>query len=338
MAAAALPLLVVLTGPTGSGKSELALQLAARLEPMLPLEIISADSALVYHGMDIGTAKPSPERRARVPHHLIDIRDPAESYSAGEFVRDARAAIADIHARGRQPLLVGGTMLYLRALYHGLAPLPPASSVVRQELEAQAQRHGWPALHGELARVDPAAAARIAPGDAQRIQRALEVHRLTGVPISRWQQDTRGAREQFRWLRYALLPADEPARAGLRARLAARFAHMLEAGLVEEVRRLHARGDLTAQHASMRAVGYRQLWRMFAEGTSLAEAQRQALIATAQLAKRQLTWLRREPELIALSLDAATRAATGAAAVAPPQADVGLTEALAAEILAACRA
>ncbi|MGH8256483.1 MAG: tRNA (adenosine(37)-N6)-dimethylallyltransferase MiaA [Steroidobacteraceae bacterium] len=333
MGDATAPLLVVLTGPTGSGKSELALQLAARLEPTLPLEIISADSAQVYRGMDIGTAKPSAERRRSVPHHLIDIRDPAQAYSAGDFVRDAHAAIRQIHARGRQPLLVGGTMLYLRALHRGLAALPPASAAVRAELDAQAQLEGWSALHAQLARVDPAAAARIAPADAQRIQRALEVHRLTGVPISEWQRCAPGAAEPFHWLRYALLPADADARIALRARLAARFAHMLQAGLFEEVRRLHARGDLTGQHASIRAVGYRQLWQVFTGGSSLAEAQRQAVIATAQLAKRQLTWLRGEPQLVALPLGAAELAGDASAA-----AHVGRVEALAAEILGARRA
>jgi tRNA dimethylallyltransferase len=332
MADAAPPLLVVLTGPTGSGKSELALRLAARLEPTLPLEIISVDSAQVYRSMDIGTAKPSAEGRRSVPHHLVDIRDPTESYSAGEFVRDAHAAIAQIRSRGRLPLLVGGTMLYLRALHRGLAALPPASIAIRGELDAQARREGWPALHARLERVDPVAAARIARSDAQRIQRALEVHQLTGVPISEWQHTTRGACEQFRWLRYTLLPADADARAALRERLAARFAHMLESGLIEEVRRLHARGDLTAQHASMRAVGYRQLWQVFAAGTNLAEAQRQALFATAQLAKRQLTWLRREPELIALPVDASELIVDGSTA------DVGRVDALAAQILAARRA
>lgn len=320
--AGSLPLLVVLTGPTGSGKSALALQLAERLQARLPLEIISVDSALVYREMDIGTAKPSRDERGRVPHHLIDIRDPACSYSAGEFVRDALSAISEIQARGHQPLLVGGTMLYLRALYQGLAALPPASMLIRRELDAQAQQDGWPALHAQLNEVDPVAAARIAPQDAQRIQRALEVFRLTGIPISRWQQSTEGARERFRWLRFALLPETGPAgRSALRSRLEARLARMLEAGLLEEVQRLYARGDLTAQHASMRAVGYRQLWQIFAAGVSLTQARAQALDATAQLAKRQLTWLRRETGLIKLVASS-----------------VGLAEGLEEHILAAGRA
>lgn len=318
----AAPLLVVLTGPTGTGKSALALELAERLQARLPLEIISMDSAQVYRGMDIGTAKPDAVERARVPHHLLDIRDAAESYSAGEFVRDALEVSAQVRARGRLPLLLGGTMLYLRALYEGLAALPRADAALREEIDLQARRQGWPALHAELARVDPGAAARIAAADAQRIQRALEVWRLTGVPISQWQQRTQGARERFRWLRFALLPDEGAAgRAALRERLAARLDAMLRAGFLQEVERLYARGDLSEAHASIRAVGYRQLWRVFSAGTSLAEARQAALTATSQLAKRQLTWLRREGELIRLQSGA-----------------VGLPEALAAQILAAARA
>jgi tRNA dimethylallyltransferase len=305
-AGAAPPTVLVLTGPTGSGKSELALRLSACLQPQLPVEIISVDSVLVYRGMDIGSAKPAIEARARVPHHLIDIRDPAQSYSAGEFVRDARAAIAAIQSRGRLPLLVGGTMLYLRALYEGLAVLPPASEPLRRELDAQAASAGWPALHAELARVDAAAAARIARNDAQRIQRGLEVHRLTGVPISQWQRRTHGAREEFLWLRYALLPTS---RVEWRVHLAARFDAMLRAGVVDEVRALYARGDLTEQHPAVRAVGYRQLWRYCAGSCSLDEAVQQAITATAQLAKRQLTWLRREQAMTTLPAHAVGLAA-----------------------------
>jgi tRNA dimethylallyltransferase len=291
------PTLLVLTGPTGSGKSELALQLAAALLPRLPVEIISVDSVLIYRGMDIGSAKPGAAARAQVAHHLIDIRDPAQSYSAGEFVRDAREAIADILQRGRYPLLVGGTMLYLRALYQGLATLPPASEALRRELDAQAASCGWPALHAQLEQVDAAAAARIARNDAQRIQRALEVHRLTGVPISHWQAQTHGAGEEFRWLRYALLP---PVGSDWSAQLAVRFDAMLRSGLLDEVRALHARGDLSEQHSSVRAVGYRQLWRYCNGECSFDEAVRQAIIATRQLGKRQLTWLRREPGITTL--------------------------------------
>ncbi len=294
---AAPPTVLLLTGPTGSGKSELALQLADALQPQLAVEIISADSVLVYRGMDIGSAKPSMQARARVPHHLIDIRDPAHSYSAGDFVRDARAAIEDIHRRGRLPLLVGGTMLYLRALYDGLAPMPPASLELRRELNAQAALAGWPALHAELAQVDAAAAARIARNDAQRIQRALEVHRLTGVPISLWQRRGGGTRADYRWLRYALVPAE---RGEWNRHLAARFEAMLRAGLLQEVQALYARGDLDQRHAAVRAVGYRQLWRYCEGASSLGEATQRAIIATRQLAKRQLTWLRREPAVTLL--------------------------------------
>jgi len=326
MAQAAAPLVVVLTGPTGSGKSELALQLAEQL----PLEIISADSALVYRGMDIGTAKPSADCRARVPHHLIDIRDPAQSYSAGEFVRDAQAAIAAIAGRGHLPVLVGGTMLYLRALHAGIAALPAACPELRRELDEQARDRGWPALHAELARIDAAAAARIHPQDAQRIQRALEVWRLTGVPITQWQREAAHAPHagsHVRWLRYALLPGEgAEGRRMLRERLQARLTRMLAAGFLAEVARLYARGDLSAAHASVRAVGYRQLWQCFAAGASLAEAERAALTATAQLAKRQLTWLRREPDLRSLPMPAGALEA------------VGQAEALRAQILAAARA
>ena len=275
-------------GPTASGKSALALALAERY----PVEIISVDSAQVYRGMDIGTAKPTPAERAAVPHHLVDIRDPAESYSAGDFVRESLAAIAAVQARGRVPLLVGGTMLYLRALLKGLAPLPVASRERRQALDERARRLGWPALHAELARVDPEAAARIHPNDPQRIQRALEVYEQSGRPISVWQRDTVGAEERFDWLRLALIPA---ARAELNASLARRFEQMLAAGLYEEVAALHARGDLTVGHSSVRCVGYRQLWACFEQGAPLELAAAAAVRATGLLAKRQLTWLRADP-------------------------------------------
>jgi tRNA dimethylallyltransferase len=296
--AASAPLLLVLTGPTGTGKSALALELAGYLGAALPTEIVSVDSAQVYRGMDIGTAKPDQATRARIPHHLIDIRDPAETYSAGDFVREARASIQAIHARGRVPLLVGGTLLYLRALREGLAPLPSASPALRAELDARAAECGWAALHAELATIDPQAAARIAPQDTQRIQRALEVHRLTGVPITQFQQRTRGALGEYRWLRYALWPAS---RTMQRAQLTARFGAMMRAGLLEEVRALQARADLSERHAAVRAVGYRQLWQHCAGRCSLDEAVAASVIATAQLAKRQLTWMRRDAALQHLS-------------------------------------
>ncbi|MHB1540107.1 MAG: tRNA (adenosine(37)-N6)-dimethylallyltransferase MiaA [Steroidobacteraceae bacterium] len=282
----ALPVLV-LTGPTGSGKSAWA----ERLAEQAPVEIVSVDSAQVYRGLDIGTAKPSRAVRARIPHHLIDVCDPAEGYSAGRFVAEALECIGAIHGRGRVPLLVGGTMLYLRALIDGLAPLPQASPALRRSLDAQAAQEGWPALHAELERIDPQAAARIAPTDAQRIQRALEVCRLTGERFSELQRrGTRPLAGMPLWA-WALVPRE---RAELHRHIAARFHAMLAAGWLEEVKALYARGDLSAGHASMRAVGYRQLWAHLAGECTLAEAIEQGIAATRQLAKRQLTWMRTE--------------------------------------------
>ena len=275
-------------GPTGAGKTDVAVQLAGRL----PVEIVSVDSAMVYRGMDIGTAKPAAEVRARAPHHLVDILDPAERYSAGRFVADASQAMEEIRGRGRVPLLAGGTMLYFRALQSGLARLPPADAAVRAAIDARAGRDGWPALHAELARRDPQAAARIHPRDRQRIQRALEVIELTGQPSgARHREDLRGASRPGD-LKLVLAPAD---RAALAAGIERRFAAMMELGLLEEVRSLHGRGDLDAGLPSMRSVGYRQLWGHLEGQHSLAEAIRLAVIATRQLARRQLTWLRAEP-------------------------------------------
>jgi tRNA dimethylallyltransferase len=279
---------VLLMGPTGAGKSALA----ARLAEQLPLEIISVDSALVYRGMDIGTAKPDQSVRARIPHHLIDIRDPTASYSAGEFARDARLAMQDIWRRGRQPLLVGGTMLYFHALSAGIAPLPPADLGLRAAIDAEALELGWAALHDELARVDPQAAARIHVNDPQRIQRALEVYRLTGWPITKLQQQRLSAFADVKVMEFAIAPLE---RAKLHTNIELRFKAMLGAGLVAEVRSLYARGDLSAEHPSMRAVGYRQVWRHLAGLCALDQATEQAIAATRQLAKRQLTWLRRRP-------------------------------------------
>ncbi|HUI59293.1 MAG TPA: tRNA (adenosine(37)-N6)-dimethylallyltransferase MiaA, partial [Steroidobacteraceae bacterium] len=281
-----LPVLV-LTGPTGSGKSEWA----ARLAESAPVEIVSVDSALVYRGLDIGSAKPERALRARIPHHLIDICEPTESYSAGRFVGDALRCIGDVHARRRVPLLVGGTLLYLRALLHGLAPLPQASPEVRRELDRRAARLGWPALHAELARLDPEAAARIHDSDAQRIQRALEVCLATGRPISELQRATASPLANLRVHAWALVPGD---RATLHAHLEKRFHSMMAAGFLEEVRTLFRRGDLQASDSSMRAVGYRQLWAHVAGEYGLEEATRRGISATRQLAKRQLTWLRGE--------------------------------------------
>jgi tRNA dimethylallyltransferase len=292
-AGAVLPVFV-LTGPTGAGKSEWA----ERLAQDAPVEIVSVDSALVYRGMDIGSAKPDRALRQRIPHHLIDICEPADNYSAGRFVTDAVAAIEGIHARGRVPLLVGGTMLYLRALMRGLAPLPEASPQVRREIDQRAARDGWSALHAELARLDPQAAVRINSGDSQRIQRALEVCYVTGRPVSQLlaelQRDSISPLAHYRVRAWAIAPAD---RAVLHQRLELRFHSMLAAGFLDEVRLLRARGDLDARHSSMRAVGYRQLWAHLAGEYDLAEATRRGICATRQLAKRQLTWMRSEQSL-----------------------------------------
>ncbi len=274
---------VLLMGPTCTGKTALALELARRY----PVEIVSVDSALVYRGMDIGTSKPGAAMRAEVPHHLIDICDPAEPYSAGRFRRDALALVQEIRARDRVPLLVGGTMLYFHALIRGIAPLPDADPAVRAEIDAEARQVGWPALHAQLAQADPEAAARIRPNDAQRIQRALEVIRLTGRRLSELQRLAEPA--PLRVERFALLPFEREA---LYARIEARFDEMLNEGLLDEVRALHGRGDLHADLPSMRAVGYRQLWRHLAGDCSLDEAVADAKRATRNLAKRQLTWLR----------------------------------------------
>jgi tRNA dimethylallyltransferase len=279
---------ILLMGPTGAGKTDAALALAERL----PVEIVSVDSAMVYRGLDIGTAKPAAALRARLAHHLIDIRDPAERYSAGEFLRDATETMRAIRARGRLPLLVGGTMLYFRALQAGLAALPGADPAVRAALDARARAAGWPALHAELARVDPAAAARIRPGDAQRIQRALEVHALTGRPLSELQRQDLRAAPGGEYLKLVLAPAE---RAVLGAGLERRFDSMLEAGLLAEVEALYRRGDLEPELPALRAVGYRQLWAHLGGHCDLATARAAALRATRQLAKRQYTWLRAEP-------------------------------------------
>jgi tRNA dimethylallyltransferase len=277
---------VLVMGPTGAGKSALALTLAGEF----PLEIVSVDSALVYRGLDIGTAKPTAGERSQTPHHLIDICDPAEAYSAGRFLEDVLGLVPAIRRRGRIPLLVGGTMLYFRALMRGLAPLPAADPTLRARLDARARTAGWPALHAELARVDPAAAARIRPADGQRIQRALEVYELTGETISARQRGAAGT--GLRLSVHALMPCP---REELYRRLDRRFDQMLEAGLLEEVRRLHRRGDLAPELPSIRSVGYRQLWAHLDGRLAFADAVAAAKRATRNLAKRQLTWLRSEP-------------------------------------------
>ncbi len=276
------PRLLALAGPTASGKSALALHLARHIE----LEIVSVDSAQVYRGMDIGTAKPSAADRAAVPHHLIDLIEPHERYSAARFVLDARRAIQEIRQRGRVALLVGGTMLYFKALIDGLDRLPEADPAWRADLEEQASRVGWPALHAQLAQVDPASAARLAPHDAQRIQRALEVWHLSGRPLS--QLHSAGPRDT---LDIPLIALEPQSREGLHRRIADRFDAMLAAGLVDEVRRLRERPGLHADLPSMRCVGYRQAWQAL-QANDLGRLRERGIAATRQLAKRQLTWLR----------------------------------------------
>jgi tRNA dimethylallyltransferase len=276
--------LLALAGPTAAGKTDAALAIAQALDA----EIVSVDSALVYRGMDIGTAKPTPEQLAAVPHHLIDIRDPREPYSAAAFAADATRLVGEINARGRPALLAGGTMLYFKALFDGLDAMPGAQPDLRAAIEAEAAQRGWPALHAELARVDPATAQRLSPNDAQRVSRALEVFRATGTPLS---AHHRGAAS--RGLRPAALLSLEPIdRSWLHERIERRFDAMLAAGFLDEVRRLRERGDLTPDLPSMRCVGYRQAWEALDAGWPLARLRERGIFATRQLAKRQLTWLR----------------------------------------------
>ncbi|HEV7779231.1 MAG TPA: tRNA (adenosine(37)-N6)-dimethylallyltransferase MiaA [Luteibacter sp.] len=281
------PLAIFLMGPTASGKTALACALADRF----PLDLVSVDSALVYRGMDIGTAKPDAATLARYPHALVDIRDPGEPYSAADFRADAVTAMEGISAGGRVPLLVGGTGLYFRALQRGLSDLPEADPEVRARLTEEAGRIGWPVMHERLTRLDPVAAGRIRPGDLQRLQRALEVIELTGRPLSEQQQGGSGERFPWRVLKLALLPVE---RALLHARIAARFDAMLADGFLDEVRRLRTRGDLHADLPAIRAVGYRQAWNFLDGEGSEAEFRDRGIFATRQLAKRQITWLRSE--------------------------------------------
>ena len=279
------PPLIALMGPTASGKTALAVDWVERRGAAL----ISVDSALVYRRMDIGTAKPDAATLARAPHRLVDVREPHESYSAAEFRSDALAALEEITRQGRLPVLVGGTSLYLHALLHGLSEMPEADPQLRRAIDAEAGEHGWASLHAELARVDPEAGRRIHPTDTQRIQRAIEVYRSSGRPISEWQVRARPARLPWRVLKLVLAPAD---RAVLHERIAARFAQMLEAGLIEEVRALRADLRLHPDLPSMRAVGYRQAWQFLEGDGDLQELRARGIAATRQLAKRQLTWLR----------------------------------------------
>ena len=287
MSSAALPPALFIMGPTASGKTDLALELVEHL----PCEIISVDSAMVYREMDIGTAKPPPELLVRAPHRLIDILDPAESYSAARFRDDALREMAEIVAAGHIPLLVGGTGLYFRALRHGLSDLPPAAPALRIRLEQEAAEHGWGALHERLRQVDPQAAARIHRNDPQRLQRALEVYELTGVPLSQLQQGG-AAPLPYQVLPLVVAPTDRDL---LRERIERRFRLMLEQGLVAEVEALYRRGDLGPDMPSIRCVGYRQVCAYLAGATDYAVMVERAVTATRQLAKRQLTWLRGEP-------------------------------------------
>lgn len=291
--------IILLMGPTGAGKTELAIQAAETL----PVELINVDSALVYQGLDIGAARPSPEELARAPHRLMGFRDPARPYSAADFRADALAEIEAISAAGRIPLLVGGTMLYFKALVEGLAPLPEADPAVRADITALADREGWPAVHRELARVDPPSAARLKPTDRQRLQRALEVFRLTGRPLSAFhgEHDTSATPLRDGFFRFpglnrpVLSLAVVPPRPELHRRIEQRFMAMLEAGLVEEVAALRRRGDLHAELPALKAVGYRQVWRYLEGDWDYPTMVEKGIIATRQLAKRQLTWLRKWP-------------------------------------------
>jgi tRNA dimethylallyltransferase len=305
-----IPRYLALVGPTASGKTAAALAIAQRHA----VEIISLDSALVYRGMDIGTAKPSAIELAQVPHHLINIRDPLHAYSAAEFARDARRLMAEITARGKLPLLVGGTLLYYKALTEGLDDLPAANPAIRAELEQEAKAMGWPALHARLAAIDPTTAARLNPADSQRIARALEVYRITGKPMSslyttksiaNYQANT-GAislNDSYSCANSILIALEPQDRAWLHQRIAQRFDAMLAGGLMDEVSALRARGDLHADLPSMRSVGYRQAWEVLDGTAAAAELRDRGIFATRQLAKRQLTWLRSLPERRVVACD-----------------------------------
>jgi tRNA dimethylallyltransferase len=291
---ARLPPVILLMGPTASGKTSLAIALAKALNG----EIISVDSALVFRGMDIGTAKPDLDERAGIPHHLIDILDPAERYSTGQFQKDATAHIEDMHGRGLTPILAGGTMLYFHGLLHGIAPLPPADPVFRAHLENEAENRGWGHLHAKLKALDPVAADRIHPNDPQRIQRALEIHHLTGRPMTAIIEDNPPPARNFRMIPILLTPSD---RERLGKRIEDRFTGMIEKGLIEEVAALRERGDLHPELPSMRAVGYRQVWDHLEGRTSRGEMIERGVIATRQFAKRQQTWLKKESFAVNLS-------------------------------------
>ena len=304
---------IALVGPTASGKTAAALALADSLRPQGGAEIISIDSALVYRGMDIGTAKPSREELAAVPHHLINTLDPLDSYSAAEFAKDATGLIQDIRARGKTPLLVGGTMLYLKVLLEGLNDMPPADPEVRAQIHARAAQLGWTALHAELAQVDPQTAARLAPGDSQRIGRALEVWTATGQSLSSFHQSAKASAPDWHIPVISLEPLD---RAWLHQRIALRFEQMMAAGFMDEVKTLRSRGDLHPDLPSMRCVGYRQAWQGLDEGWSEAEICERGIFATRQLAKRQITWLRSMPSRCVVQADAPQAVALSVTALA----------------------
>ena len=301
----ALPFHIALAGPTAAGKTAAALAIAKEYD----CEIISVDSALVFRGMDIGTAKPHSAELAQVKHHLINIRDPLNAYSAAEFASDAQGLVREISARGKLPLLVGGTMLYFKALREGIDPMPAANPGVRAAIEAQAKAAGWPALHAQLAQVDPETAARLSPMDSQRIQRALEVYQISGLPLSDFHLRQKSlaiplSSESSNPQSIAPLISLEPAdRAWLHERIAQRFDQMLSEGLVDEVRALRARGDLHAELPCMRCVGYRQAWEALEGVWPMAELRDKGIFATRQLAKRQITWLRSMPERISIACD-----------------------------------
>ncbi len=302
------PRAICLAGPTAAGKTAAALAIAAHFKGAFELEIISVDSALVYRGMDIGTAKPSKAELAQAPHHLIDIRDPLNAYSAAEFVADANALIDDIRARGRWPLLVGGTMLYFKALFDGLDDMPRANPAIRAQIAQEAKAQGWPALHAQLALIDPAAAGRLKPADSQRISRALEVCRISGQPMSSFHTiktiayNDHSARANGHF--YPLISLEPVNRAWLHERIKRRFDVMFADGFEDEVRALRGRGDLHADLPSMRCVGYRQLWEALDGTAPPAEVRDRSIFATRQLAKRQITWLRAMAQRQVVACDA----------------------------------
>ena len=307
-----------LAGPTGSGKTDAALAFAESLATVQPVEIVSVDSALVYRGMDIGTAKPSATERARVAHHLIDLIEPTQRYSVGRFVDDARRCVAAITGRGALPLLVGGTMLYFKALFDGIDAMPASDPAIREDIDREAATLGWPAMHASLAAIDPVTAARLAPTDSQRIQRAIEVWRISGLPLSVFHK-----RVTAQAVEAPPMVSLEPlARAWLHQRLALRFEQMLTDGFLDEVRRLRNRGDLAPAMPSMRCVGYRQAWQAFDEADGeqlnapiLASLRERAVAATRQLAKRQLTWLRSMPSRQIVACDESGAQATAVRAL-----------------------